>query len=407
VLTEEDRFWVNLGPGPFFIKDGEEFLWTSERSGFRHIYRYSSGGRLLAQLTSGDWEVTEIAGVDERGGQVYFISTEAGPLERQLYRVSLDGGARTRITAAAGTHAVSVAPACQYLLDTVSRLRPPPRRVLLDPGGAERAVVDDSGAAVLEDFDLLPAEIVSVTAPDGVALYARLIRPAGFEAGREYPAVVFVYGGPHSQNVRDLWQGPSLEQVLAHRGFVVWQLDNRGSAGRGHAWESALYREFGAKELADQQEGVRHLVSMGFVEASRLGVYGWSYGGFLTLYSLLHAPELFRAGVAGAPVTDWRNYDTIYTERYLGLPSENPEGYRRSSPVFSAANLRSRLLLIHNLQDDNVLFQNTVQMADALQRAGRPFEMMIYPQRTHGVTGTARQHLWATIVEFFERTLAP
>jgi dipeptidyl-peptidase-4 len=254
---------------------------------------------------------------------------------------------------------------------------------------------------------LLPAEIVSVTAPDGVALYARLIRPAGFEAGREYPAVVFVYGGPHSQNVRDLWQGPSLEQVLAHRGFVVWQLDNRGSAGRGHAWESALYREFGAKELADQQEGVRHLVSMGFVEASRLGVYGWSYGGFLTLYSLLHAPELFRAGVAGAPVTDWRNYDTIYTERYLGLPSENPEGYRRSSPVFSAANLRSRLLLIHNLQDDNVLFQNTVQMADALQRAGRPFEMMIYPQRTHGVTGTARQHLWATIVEFFERTLAP
>jgi dipeptidyl-peptidase-4 len=246
-----------------------------------------------------------------------------------------------------------------------------------------------------------------VKAADGTLLYARLIRPAGFQADRKYPAIVFVYGGPHTQNVRNTWQGLSLEQVLAHRGFVIWQLDNRGSSGRGHRWESALYREFGVKELADQKEGLRHLVSMGFVDESRLGIYGWSYGGYMTLYSLLNAPDLFRAGVAGAPVADWRNYDTIYTERYLGLPSENAEGYRRSSPVHLAANLKAKLLLIHNIEDDNVLFQNTLQMSNALQRAGRPFEMMIYPQKAHAVTGPARSHMLDSIVTFLERTLMP
>jgi dipeptidyl-peptidase-4 len=168
-----------------------------------------------------------------------------------------------------------------------------------------------------------------------------------------------------------------------------------------------LYREFGAKELADQKDGIRHLASMGFVDESRLGIYGWSYGGYMTLYSLLNAPELFRAGVAGAPVADWRNYDSIYTERYLGLPSQNAEGYRRSSPVHNARNLKAKLLLLHNIEDDNVLFQNTLQMANALQRAGRPFEMMIYPQKTHGVTGPARSHMLESIVAFLERTLMP
>ncbi len=407
VLTEQDPHWVNLGPGPWFLKDGAEFLWTSERDGFHHIYRYSAEGELLAQLTSGDWEVTGLCAVNEAAGHVFYVSTEASPLERHLYRVSLAGGVRARLTAEAGTHVISAPPRGVYFLDTASSLASPPRRTVLDDSGAEWAVLDNSARDALDDYDLRPAEIVAVRAADGTLLYAKLIRPAGFQPGRKYPAVVFVYGGPHSQNVRDVWQGPSLEQVLAHRGFVVWQLDNRGSAGRGHAWEAALYRELGVKEMADQQDGVRHLVSLGFVDEARVGVYGWSYGGFLTLYSLLHAPDLFRAGVAGAPVTDWRNYDTIYTERYMGLPSENAEGYRRSAPVAAAANLKARLLLVHNLEDDNVLFQNTVQMADALQRAGHPFEMMIYPQRTHGVTGTARRHMMNGIISFFERWLSP
>jgi dipeptidyl-peptidase-4 len=219
--------------------------------------------------------------------------------------------------------------------------------------------------------------------------------------------VVLVYGGPGLQTVVNAWGGGDLEvaQILAARGYVVWQLDNRGSAGRGHAFETPLYRRFGKTELADQLEGVRHLLSQGFVDPARVGIYGWSYGGFLALYSLLNAPEVFRAGIAGAPVTNWRNYDTIYTERYLGLPAENPEGYRASSPVDYAAKLKAKLLIVHNIEDDNVLFQNTVQITDALEQAGKLFEMVLYTGKSHGVTGAARRHLLETLTDFFEKNL--
>jgi dipeptidyl-peptidase-4 len=214
-----------------------------------------------------------------------------------------------------------------------------------------------------------------------------------------------IYGGPHAQMVRDSWHGLDWDQALAHRGFVIWQLDNRGTSGRGHAFEAGLHKRFGARELEDQQIGLRHLLSLGFVDAARVGIYGWSYGGYMTLYSLLNAPELFRAGIAGAPVTDWLHYDTIYTERYLGLPSDNAEGYRLSSVVHQAAALQSRLMLVHNIEDDNVLFQHTMQMADALERAGKRFDLLIYPQKSHGVGGDYRKHLLEATTEFFERHL--
>ena len=211
--------------------------------------------------------------------------------------------------------------------------------------------------------------------------------------------------GPHVQVVRNSWGGPDLRQALAQAGFVVWQLDNRGSSGRGHRWEARLYRRFGKQELEDQLAGLRHLIAMGFVDPKRIGIYGWSYGGFMTLYSLFHAPETFRAGVAGAPVTNFRNYDTIYTERYLGMPRQNKKGYRLSAVVNAASNLQASLLLVHNFEDDNVLFQNTMQLADALEEAGKPFRMVIYPQKTHGVTGDVKKHLYRTIVDFFDREL--
>ncbi len=405
ILREEDPYWVNVGDYLHFLKNGAEFLWASERDGFRHLYRYSAEGKELARLTSGDWEVTEVAGVDESAGDVFFLSTEASPLERHLYSVKLAGGERRRITSTPGTHAVSMAPGCEYYLDTFSSLQLPVRKVIFKAGGAEWAPFVEADRKPLEQYDIRPVEIVKVKASDGNLLYARLIRPAGFRTGRKYPAVVFVYGGPHTQAVSNRWEGLSLEQALAHRGFVIWQLDNRGSSGRGHRWESVLFRNLGAKELEDQKEGLRRLVSMGFVDASRVGIYGWSYGGFMTLYSLVNAPKLFRAGVAGAPVADWRNYDSIYTERYMGLPSENEDGYRRSSPVHYAAKVKAKLLLIHNLEDDNVLFQNTLQIAEALQREGKPFEMMIYPQKTHGVTGASRRHMLEAVAAFLERNL--
>lgn len=407
VLREEDPHWVNVADILEFLKDGAEFLWSSERDGYRHLYRYSVAGQLLARLTSGHWEVTSLAGVDEPRGFVYYVSTEASPLERHLYRVGLDGGERLRLSQQPGIHSISMGPGCEYYLANYSSSMSPPGRTLRTPDGAEWAVFEEPDRRAQEEFDLLPEEFLEVRAPDGATLYASLIRPAGFQAGQKYPAVVFVYGGPHSQLVQNRWQGLTLEQALAHRGYVIWKLDNRGMAGRGHIFETPLFRRFGRQELEDQKAGVQYLLSLGFVDPARVGIYGWSYGGYMTLYAILNAPETFQAGVAGAPVTDWRNYDTIYTERYLGLPSDNEQGYRLSSVVHQAANLRGSLLLIHNLEDDNVLFQNTLQMANALQRAGKPFEMMVYPLKSHGVTGAAREHMLKLIADFFDRRLKP
>ena len=404
VLSETDPYWVNLHDGLTFLKGGGEFLWPSERDGFNHLYRYSIDGRQLAQLTRGEWEVTAVAGVDAEG-HVYYVSSETSPLERQLYRVDSDGKGKQRLSSAAGMHTISMSPDAATYVDSFSSITEPPRKTLYRADGTEWAVLREPNRAPLEEYDIRPVEIVPVKASDGTLLYARLIRPAGLAPGKEGPAVGEVYGGPGVQTVADHWYGAlTVEQVLAQRGFAVWSLDGRGSAGRGHKWETAVWRNLGAKELEDQKEGVLKLLSMGFVDSRRIGIEGWSYGGFMTLYSLLHAPEVFACGLAGAPVTNWRNYDSIYTERYMGLPAENAEAYRKASPVNAAANLKGRLLIVHTFEDDNVLFQNTVQMATALERAAKPFELMAYPEKIHGV-GEFRQDLNELMVSFFEKSL--
>ncbi len=404
VLTETDPYWVNVHDGLTFLKGGSEFLWPSERDGCNHIYRYSIDGRQLAQLTRGEWEVTTVAGVDGEG-RVYYVSTEAGPLERQFYRVDANGERRQRLSTAAGTHAISMSPDGGAYLDSFSSLTEPPRKTLYRADGTELSVVREPDRALAEEYDARPVEIVPVEAADGAMLYARLIRPAGLAPGKEYPAVVEVYGGPGTQMVANRWYGAlTIEQVLAQRGFAVWALDGRGSAGRGHKWETAVFRNLGAKELEDQKEGVLRLLSLGFVDSRRIGIEGWSYGGFMTLYSMLQAPEVFACGLAGAPVANWRNYDSIYTERYMGLPAENAEAYRKASPVNAAANLMGQLLIVHNLEDDNVLFENTAQMAAALEQAGKPFELMVYPEKTHGVT-LFKQDLYRLRLSFFEKAL--
>ena len=401
ILHEEDPYWINVNDLFQFLPGGG-FLWGSERDGFRHLYLYAAGGRLERQITRGEWEVTDLAAVDEGARRVYYVSTEAGPLERQLYVVGFDGKGKQRVTPASGTHAVSMGARGEYYLDSFSSLASPPRRTLHRGNGAEIGVWAEAAPV---EYELQPVEIVRFKASGGTPLYARLIKPAGFAAGRKYPAVVMVYGGPHAQNVRDTWGGVAWEQALAQRGFVVWQVDNRGTAGRGHAFESKVFRNLGAQELKDQEEGVRHLISLGFTDAARIGIHGWSYGGYMTLYALTNAPDLFRSGVAGAPVTDWLTYDTIYTERYMGLPAENSEGYRRSSPMTAVGHLKAALMLVHNFSDDNVHFQNTMRMADALERAGKPFQMLLYPQKTHGVTGGVRRHMLEAMTDFFEKTL--
>jgi dipeptidyl-peptidase-4 len=405
ILHEESKTWLNVADNLFFLKSRPEFLWTSERSGFRHIYRYTDGGELLGQLTKGDWEVASIAAVDEAKQRVLYTSTESSPIERQVYSVSFSGGEPERVTKEEGTHDVHANQDGSYFVDEYSSLKHPPETSLRNESGEPIAVLKPADMKSIEQYDLLPSEILPLKTPDGVTLYARLIKPAGFQAGKKYPVVVSVYGGPHFQTVRDVWSGVSFDQVLAHCGYLVWQLDNRGSSDRGTKFEAPIYREMGKVEVADQRFGVQQLIQMGFADPARIGITGWSYGGYMTIRSLLLAPDVFKVGVAGAPVTDWHNYDTIYTERYMGLPEQNQKGYDASSNVKNAEKLQGRLLILHNFEDDNVLFQNTMQMADALEHADKQFFMQIYPQKTHGVTGPLRKPLYQAMLNFFDAHL--
>jgi dipeptidyl-peptidase-4 len=406
ILRETDPYWININDDLRLLKDGERFLWTSERDGNRHLYVYPLRGGEPLRLTSGDWEVEKVAGLDEAKGVVYYMSGEPNPLETQLYSVRLDGTGKQRITTQRGAHMVSLSPLGDLYVDNYSNLESPWRRILNTTDGKEVAVLTDADRKPLDEYDIIKPEILKVKAADGKTdMYARLLRPAGFDSSKKYPVIVDIYGGPGVRSVQDFWTGLGLDQVYAHKGFVVWQVDNRGSWGRGHNYETPIYHKLGVIELADQKAALQQLIAMGFVDPARVGVSGWSYGGFMTLNCLLNAPEMFHAGIAGAPVTNFLNYDTIYTERYMGLPSENADGYSKTDLAKSANKLKGKLLLAHNIEDDNVLFQNTMQMVNAFENAGKPYYLMLYPQKSHGVGGSARRQMIESMVAFFEREL--
>jgi dipeptidyl-peptidase-4 len=399
VFKESDPHWINLESDIEFLKDGKRFLWTSQRDGgFRHIFLSSNDGKSVKQLTRGNWEVTAINAVDESesGGRIYYTSNEPTPTERHLYSMKLDGSGKRQLTAASYTHNVSMSPTGAFYLDTWSNLSTPGRTTLHASDGKELGVYREADRTQADQYDIRPTEIVSFKGPDGSEFYGRLIKPAGFEPGKKYPVIVPVYGGPGVGGpVRNAWSGVNMDQVYAHKGYVVWQCENRGIMGRGHNFETAIHHKL----------GVKYLISLGFADPARIGITGTSYGGFMTINAMLNAPDVFTAGVAGAPVTDWINYDTIYTERYMGLPKDNPDGYKDTALTSKAANLKGKLLIFHNFEDDNVLFQNTLQMTNALQLAGKQFEFMLYPQKTHGVTGAASRQLQQMTVDFFDRAL--
>lgn len=406
IFRESDPYWINLQGDLQFLNGGKRFLWTSERDGFRHIYLHSADGKEAKQLTKGAWEVTGIAAVDEAGERVFYTSSEPSPVERHLYSISLNGNGKRRLTLPPGTHSISMGPSGAYYLDTYSTLVSPPRITLHSSEGTELGVYREADRKQMDEFNILPTEIVKFNGPDGTPFYARLVKPIGFQSGKKYPVIVGIYGGPGvGSPVHDSWAPINMDQVYAHGGYVVWQMENRGNSGHGHAFETAIYRNLGVTELADQLAGIKYLTSLGFVDPQRIGIHGWSYGGFMTLNALLNAPGTFRCGIAGAPVTSWLNYDTIYTERYMGLPKDNPDGYKNTALPQRAKNLQAKLMIAHNFEDDNVLFQNTLQMMDALQQAGKKFEFMLYPQKSHGVTGAAARQMNASMLDFFDRNL--
>jgi dipeptidyl-peptidase-4 len=413
LLTEKDATWINSLEPPRFLGDKQRFLWLSERDGWLHLYLYDIDGKLQKQLTRGDWMIdrpafsnTPMVAVDEKGGWAYFAATTPDPRERRLYRVRLEGGSLQPLAPQPGVHGLNLSPDGQYLLDQFSSLNDPPETRLLKADGSPVSTLSKQ-TAHLDEYALGKTELVEVKAPDGATLYARLVKPPDFDPAKKYPVIVDVYGGPHIQLIQNRWGLTALgDHLYAEQGFIIWSLDNRGSWGRGHAWESKVFKNLGHYELEDQLAGVAYLKSLPYVDPARIGITGWSYGGFMTLYALTHAPEVFKCGAAGGPVTAWKFYDSIYTERYMRTPEENPEGYKTASPLEAADKLKAKVLLVHGTDDDNVHMQNTMNFVEGLIKARTPFELYIQPGERHGFgSEPARLYLSQRMLEFFKQNL--
>ena len=405
VLIERDPYWINVTNDLRFLPDSEEFLWTSERTGFRHLYLYRLTGKLKRTLTAGEWEVRSLEGLDEKNGWVYYTSTERNPLGSDLYRVKLDGSHRERVTELGGTHRALMNPAATAWADTYSALATVPRLRLHNLSTGRTALVHS--ARSLEGYALVEPEAVELKAPDGALVRGQILKPPALEAGRKYPVLVYVYGGPHAPVIRDAWgrERYLFHQYLAQQGFVVFAVDDRASSLPGHKYEAALHYNYGPTALADHRVAVSYLRSLPYVDPERIGLWGWSGGGFSTCFALTHS-DLFKVGIAVAPVTDWRLYDSIYTERYMGLPQEQAEAYRKTSAVEAAGNLHGRLLLVHGDADDNVHIQNTVQFLDALIEAGKNYDLMVYPRKTHSLRGAkTREHLFRALADYLKKHL--
>ena len=389
------------------LRDGS-IVWTAWRDGHRHLERRSgTSGERLAQLTEGAWDVSRLVDVDPVASRVWFIANRDGVLDRQLYAAPVDGsGDVTRLTSEPGVHAIAGGRPERGWIDIHSAADRPPKAVI---HGADGGTVGEIEVPRAPDFDSLrlrSAELVTLSRPGKPDLYGALLQPRVIQPGARHPAVVVVYGGPAVQTVRNEYRPRLLWQHLADRGFVVFQLDNRGSAGRGHAFETPIRDRLGAIELEDQLAGLDYLSQLPFVDPDRVGIYGHSYGGYLAALAMLLAPGRFKLGVAGSPVTDWRLYDTGYTERYLGTPEANAAGYAASELSQHAEQLRGKLFIIHALMDENVHFQHTAKLIDALVKADKDFDLLLFPGERHGYRNPqARRYLYRRIVDYLVANL--
>ena len=415
LARETSKTWVPLHNSLRFLDDGS-LLWSSERSGFEHLYRIDKAGKAHA-LTAGDWPVDELLAVDEKAGLVFFRAGMESARESQVYSVPLQGGTPKKLSQAPGMHSASFARNASVYVDSWSNTGTPPQIELFRANGEKIATLVENNLADpahpyarYKDAQL-PVEFGTLTAADGrTPLNYSVIKPAGFDAGKRYPVAVYVYGGPASQTVTNAWPGRGdhlFNQYLAQQGYVVFSLDNRGTPRRGRDFGGALYGRQGTVEVDDQLRGVAWLQKQPWVDPARIGVQGWSNGGYMTLMLLAKASNRYACGVAGAPVTDWGLYDTHYTERYMDLPARNDSGYSEARVLTHIDGLRSRLLLIHGMADDNVLFSNSTVLMSALQKRGQPFELMTYPGAKHGLSGADALHRYRITEDFLGRCLKP
>ncbi len=416
VLIESDSAWVDVVDATPWVAGGTSFIWQSERDGWRHVYSVSRDGSKVRLLTPGAFDVASVPAVDDAGGWLYYVASPENPSQRYLYRVRLEGtGAAERVTPAdqPGTHGYNIAPDAKVAIHTWSRFDAPAVTELIrlpEHSSARTLVANTTLKARVAALRRGPVEFFAVDVGDGVKLNGWVMKPADFNPSRKYPLFFTNYGGPGSQTVLDSWGGSGYlwNLLLTQKGYLVASVDNRGTGMRGRAWRKIVYRRLGVIETQDQANAARAMGRWNYVDSTRIGVFGWSYGGFMSLNGLFQAPDVYRMAIAVAPVTHWKFYDNIYTERYNGLPQDNPEGYDKGSPLSYVDQMKGRLLLVHGTGDDNVHYQNTEALQNALVKAGKSYDFMSYPNRNHGIFGgNTTLHLREMLTRFVDETLGP
>lgn len=406
ILTEKAETYIEVSSDKWhFLQDSEDFLWVSEQDGYNHVYRYDRLGERVGQLTNGQYEVTEIVGVDEANGKLYYLSAETSPLERQLFVVGLDGKKQKQLTEVAGMHSVTASSAFNYFTDSYSSTTEPGVTRLLNAKGKTVEVLEENQKLKdkLAKLDIAPPSFFDFDTEDGTKLNGWMIKPTDFDPNKKYPVLMFVYGGPGSQTVKNefgnfnyMWY-----QMLAQNGYIVVSIDNRGTGARGRDFRTSTYPELGKYETMDQISAAKYLGRQSYIDSERIGIWGWSYGGYMTSLCMTKGDGLFKMGIAVAPVTTWRFYDSIYTERYLKTPQLNAKGYDENSPLNFADQLQGKFLLIHGTGDDNVHYQNSMEMVTALVDANKQFDSFFYPNKNHGIYGGyTRYHLFNKMTKF-------
>ncbi|ESU29638.1 Xaa-Pro dipeptidyl-peptidase [Flavobacterium limnosediminis JC2902] len=410
VLNEKDKAYVDVTDNLTFLKDNS-FIWTSEKDGFNHIYHYDKNGKLKKQITKGSWEVTSYYGFDEKSGMIFFQSTENGSINRDVYSIKLNGSSKTRLTKETGTNGATFSPNFQYFINSYSSAKNAPKHTLCETktGKVIKTIVSNEALETkLAKYDLPSKEFFELTTEKGHKLNAWMIKPKDFDATKKYPVFMYQYSGPGSQQVNNDWNNSDdyWFKMLAQQGYIVACVDGRGTGFKGADFKKCTQKELGKFEVEDQIDAAKVFGSYAYVDKSRIGIFGWSYGGFMASNCIFQGADVFKTAIAVAPVTNWRNYDTVYTERFMQTPQENASGYDNNSPINHVSKLKGNLLLVHGTGDDNVHVQNTMKMVEALVQANKQFDMMLYPDKNHGIYGgNTRLQLYTKMTNFIKEKL--
>ncbi len=390
-------------PIHFIPGNNNQFVWFSQRDGFNHIYLYKLNGELIKQLTEGNWVVTDLVGFDHNGEFMYYVSNERSPIERDVYKIKLSNGEKTILTQAKGTHNPLFSVNKTFFIDHYSSLEVPGDYYLVNNSGINLRTIYKAENP-FKEYKIGEMSIFTIKADDGQDLFVRMIKPVDFDPAKIYPAIVYVYGGPHSQLIRNKWMGNSRiwQYYMAQKGYVMLTIDNRGTANRGFDFENCIHRQLGKLEIEDQKKGIDFLFNLDYIDTARIGIHGWSYGGFLTISLMQNYSEIYKVGVAGGPVIDWKYYEIMYGERYMDTPQENPEGYKSTRLTDKVSKLKGKLLIIHGAVDETVVWQHSLDYINNCIKEGKPVDYFVYPRHKHNVRGKDRIHLMEKVTQYFD-----